>query len=228
MYHALHSSGHGDLYIIQDVAVPLSASTRFVDEYIETDFKQYPIWLCPLLQAPNSSPFSPRIMSPPAAEEDVDSSATGGDPQTMMLSFGVWGAGPLLQGGSHEDFVAANRRLEEKVHSLGGKKWLYAHTYYTEDEFWKVYDKPAYDKLREKYDATHLLDVYQKVRVKETWRDVQRREREEWGAWIRGKFWGVWPMSGVYGVFSLVFGKRDYLRRGAEKVTALREAKKVV
>src|SRR5579862_9837347 len=33
-------------------------------------------------------------------------------------------------------FVELNRKLEYKVQGIGGMKFMYAHTYYTEDEFW--------------------------------------------------------------------------------------------
>ena len=29
---------------------------------------------------------------------------------------------------------------------------LYSDAYYTEEEFWKIYDKAAYDTLKQKYD----------------------------------------------------------------------------
>jgi len=220
MYHAMHRSGHSSLYIIQDVAIPMSQSRAFVDTYLTPSFNQYPIWLCPLLQAPHSSPFSPRTISPPAPSSDTDS--TGHDPAKMLLSFGVWGEGPLLRGGTHADFVAANRELEAAVHGLGGKKWLYAHTYYTREEFWDSYDRPAYEALRSKYKAGHLPDVYDKVRVKDTWTEEQRRVKTEWGAWARERFWSIWPLSGVYGTISLVFGGKDYLRNRVKVATGER------
>jgi hypothetical protein len=80
-----------------------------------------------------------------------------------ILNVGVWGSGPL----SHPEFVAMNRRLERKVNELKGRKWLYAHAYYPEDEFWSIYDKTWYDKLRRKYHATTLPSVYEKTRVKD-------------------------------------------------------------
>lgn len=43
---------------------------------------------------------------------------------------------------------------------------LYAHAYYTEEEFWQVYDKGWYEKLREKYYANEIFPtVWQKVHV---------------------------------------------------------------
>ncbi|EAW07036.1 FAD binding domain protein [Aspergillus clavatus NRRL 1] len=54
------------------------------------------------------------------------------------------------------EFIAQNRRLKGKVHALGGKKWLYAHAYYTEDEFWPLYNRSENDRLRDRYHASYL------------------------------------------------------------------------
>lgn len=43
-------------------------------------------------------------------------------------------------------------------------KWLYAATYYTEEEFWDVYDRRSYEALRERYGAESLPSVWEKVR----------------------------------------------------------------
>ena len=58
-----------------------------------------------------------------------------------------------------------DRELEHKVRSLGGIKWLYAQGYYTQDEFWAIYDRKWYEAIREKYHATHLPSVYDKVNM---------------------------------------------------------------
>ncbi|KKY33163.1 putative fad binding domain-containing protein [Diaporthe ampelina] len=51
---------------------------------------------------------------------------------SMMLNIGVWGhEGTLDPSG----FVAKNRAIEDKVRSLGGKKWLYAHVYQPEADY---------------------------------------------------------------------------------------------
>jgi len=60
-----------------------------------------------------------------------------------------------------DTFVAKNRALEAQVAELGGRKWLYAHTYYTEDEF-----NGHRKKLRMKYWAGTPSAVYDKVKVK--------------------------------------------------------------
>ena len=101
-----------------------------------------------------------------------------------------------------------NRDLERKVSALNGRKWLYALTYHTEEEFWNIYDREKYNALREKYHATYLPTIYDKVKV-----NVEAEERmraSSWIAWVHAMFWSVWPLRGVYGVYKAV-GGGDYL-----------------
>lgn len=107
-----------------------------------------------------------------------------------MLNIGLWGYGPPR----HDDFVKANRDLEQKLRELGGMKWLYAQTYCTEKEFWEMYDKEWYDELREKYDATSLPSVYDKVKVEID--GLQEVENSSLGNSILQ----TWPISGFYGI----------------------------
>jgi delta24-sterol reductase len=60
--------------------------------------------------------------------------------------------------------VENNRMIEKKVADVGGLKWLYACNYYLEDEFWKIYDKGQYDRLRMKWKADRLPNVWEKVK----------------------------------------------------------------
>jgi len=56
-----------------------------------------------------------------------------------------------------------NRKIERKVGELGGIKSLYSDSYFTEDEFWSVYDRSAYAALKAKYDPQAALgDLYAK------------------------------------------------------------------
>ena len=87
-----------------------------------------------------------------------------------------------------------NLRLEWKLKELGGRKWLYARTYYIEEEFWSLYDREWYDALRVKYNATSLPSVYDKVRV-----DVEAEKKSvnaSWGLWLLT----FWPLGGLRGL----------------------------
>jgi len=57
-----------------------------------------------------------------------------------------------------------NRLIERKVRELGGIKSLYSDSYFAEDEFWQIYNRPAYAALKERYDPAGVLgDLYAKT-----------------------------------------------------------------
>lgn len=199
MYRAVHKSGLADYYMVQDVGVPFSRTVEF-QTWLDENFDIYPLWLCPL-----------RIR-----RDDPDSSyglhSKFSKPDTPdLMNFGVWG--PLK--GSRRHVVEMNRALERKVQQLDGKKWLYAHAYYTEEEFWAHYDRESYDSLREKYKATYLPSVYDKVKV-----DVDKEEAErkkDWRTRARAALGDVWPLRGLKGFVGAARGG-DYLM-GKKKTT---------
>jgi Delta24-sterol reductase len=163
-------------YIVHDLSLPYSGVDAFI-EYVEKELKIWPLWLCPLppIEAPT---FHPSTSEP------------GGKEAQPMLNVGVWGLGPT----DLDAFIKANRDLEAKVKELGGRKVLYSHTYYTEDEFWGIYGRDWYDALRKKYDATTLPTAYDKVRV-----DVDREKNRKG---LFSKLAVAWPFAGLVGVLS--------------------------
>lgn len=193
MYHALHQSGFSSQYIIQDVGIPYPGAADF-SKYLDEEWGYYPIWLCPLKTNGQSTD---------EVQNQLYRKTACLLPETM-LNFGVWGPGPR----DRMKFVEWNRRFEQKVTDLGGVKWLYAHAYYTEDEFNDIYDRKAYDALRTKYNATHLPSVYDKVKVDFT--AEQKALKESLAVWLLALFWSIWPLSGLYGVYKAVIGG-DYL-----------------
>lgn len=116
----------------------------------------------------------------------------------LMLNIGLWGDGPA----SKEEALVKNRALEVKLRELGGMKWLYAHTYYDEKDFWGQFNRQWYEDLRKKYNATGLMSVWEKVYV-----DVEAetsREKQK-GLWERLKT--VWPIGGFYGIRKAILSK---------------------
>lgn len=198
MYHALHQSGLSSKYIIQDVAIPYKNTEEFMD-YLDVQFTHYPLWLCPIKQSGNL---------PNATHTLKTQSKTQKELPDFMLNFGVWGPGPT----DRKEFISWNRSFEHKVHELGGQKWLYAHTYYTESEFNEIYNTASYHELRKKYHAGYLPTVYDKVKV-----DFEKEEREQreemakgWWTWFCVVFWSLWPFQGLFGVWA-AFRGGDYL-----------------
>ena len=207
MYRALHASGYSRRYIIQDVAVPLNHAEEFFT-FIDKSYGIYPLWICPLKQGTQKS-FHPLIghssrlsdLSGDAGEKNAGKDGREGG-EEISLNFGIWGPGSL----DWHKFVDENRRLENKVRELGGLKWLYAHTFYTEDEFWQIYDRKWYDAMREKYHATSLPSVYEKVRVSFSKKNLQCMSENR----LVRALWDVWPTSALYGVYKALFD-RNYL-----------------
>lgn len=189
MYTALHASGQSKRCIIQDLALPLSTAEKFV-EYTGTELGIWPLWLCPLKRSPQPTMH-------PYTKDSND----------MMLNIGVWGFGP----NDRSEFVAAERGLEAKLRELGGMKWLYAQTYYSEPEFWSMFDRKWYDGLREKFGATTLPSAYEKVKAKSGDEEKKVSLREKW------------PWAGFYGIWKAIQSKTYLDARKASWRTWIKE-----
>jgi Delta24-sterol reductase len=140
MYDALQASGASQEFIIQDLALPAEQAVPFM-QYIDKAFGIYPLWLCPLLPETNSPLLSSNL------------------PAQSVINIGVWGH----YSKSYDKVVAANKKLEARLKELHGKKWLYAYAYYSEEQFWDMYDKEWYLSLRRKYHAETLPTLYDKT-----------------------------------------------------------------
>ncbi|KAK0713624.1 hypothetical protein B0T26DRAFT_742216 [Lasiosphaeria miniovina] len=187
LFRALQGGGPSMSFrgVVQDVALPYAAAADFVD-YAAAELAVWPLWLCPLRAAAQPT-FHPSCCPQP------------------MLNIGVWGAAS----GDLATFVRQNRALEAKLTRLGGRKVLYAHTYYSEDEFWALYDRAWYDGLRAKYQATTLPSIYDKVHVDVAGLMARRGQGgRRSAAWVR-QLADVWPVPGLAGIFRAI-RSRDY------------------
>ncbi|KAH7629749.1 hypothetical protein B0T09DRAFT_399301 [Sordaria sp. MPI-SDFR-AT-0083] len=197
MYRALHGSGESARFVVQDIAMPFETSEEFVN-YTSSSLGIWPLWLCPLKRrAPPT--FHPHTTRPGTSPGPADESKQ----DNMMLNIGVWGWGP----DKPAEFVAKNIELEEKVHELGGMKWFYAHTYYQQEKFWKMYGGKAwYDALRKKYNAEHLPTVWDKIHVDA---DKAGKKQRHW-------LLATKPVGGFYGIWKSIQSKDYFLHRKAE------------
>jgi hypothetical protein len=118
------------------------------------------------------------------------------------INVGVWGPYPS----SETEFMQANREIEAKMRELGGLKWLYSRVFYTEEEWWQVYDKQTYDALRQKFDAMSLPSIWDKVK--------DRGRKEEYGKGLKGISKRIVNgnafLSGLYGIYKAIRGG-DYM-----------------
>lgn len=147
-YHALHKSGLANEYVVQDFGIPSSTVAQFV-QFVNDTLPELQIFLAPCKTAREiglTSRFNPRVAE--VADERI-------------FAVGVYGRGPA----DPEAFYELNRKLELRSAELLGAKLLYARTYYTEDEFWTIYDKDVYHEMRKKYRAETLPTVFDKLKA---------------------------------------------------------------
>ena len=129
--------------VIQDILIPIDQASAFLSFLDETSPLK-PIWICPSYSPPNeksSFHFCPL--------------KTG----QLYLDFGFWGSIP-----SSEPPGYYNRKIEEMTVLLGGLKSLYSSSFYTQNEFWSIYNEPLYNTLKAKYDSGKRLPLlYNKI-----------------------------------------------------------------
>jgi FAD/FMN-containing dehydrogenase len=128
--------------IIQDVELPLDRTAEFLDFFFR-EIPIQPVWLCPLRQRPGRTWPLYKL-----------------DPDTTYVNAGFWSSLPLPPG-AEEGFH--NRKIEQTVTDLGGRKSLYSTSYYSPEEFWSYYGGNEYREIKERYDPEgRLLDLYAK------------------------------------------------------------------
>lgn len=143
LYKLLHATNLSQEYFLQDFGLPQERALDFL-HYLTNTLGIFPLWLCPLKTGRQAK----------LAHNYLDTAG--------VLNIGVWGQGK----GNFSDFRERNRALEAYVQQLGGRKMLYAHAYYTREEFWKIYDAAWYTRLRKQFHADLVFpDVYEKTKV---------------------------------------------------------------
>jgi FAD/FMN-containing dehydrogenase len=129
--------------VIQDVDIPLERAAEFL-EFFHSEVGILPIWICPI-RAPI-----------PGAGATLYPLPVG----TVSINFGFW---DVVTTRVARPAGFCNRRIERKVRELGGIKSLYSDSYFTPEEFWAIYDRPAYLALKARYDPDgRLPDLYAK------------------------------------------------------------------
>jgi FAD/FMN-containing dehydrogenase len=128
--------------VIQDVEIPVERLAEFL-EFFHAEIGISPVWLCPLkLRGDRTWPLYPLR------------------PDELYVNVGFWATVPLEPGdpdGTH------NRLIEDKVTELNGHKSLYSTSFYSQDEFWRLYNGDAYRKMKSEYDHDDRLpDLYAK------------------------------------------------------------------
>jgi FAD/FMN-containing dehydrogenase len=127
--------------VIQDVEVPVAAVPSFL-EWFDAEVGMRPVWLCPLRTTRDWPSYPLR-------------------PQETYVNLGFWGT-VVVPADAPEGLV--NRRIEAKVHELGGHKSLYSEAFYDAETFADLYRTDVLDAVRAVHDPEERLSsLYEKA-----------------------------------------------------------------
>ncbi len=147
LYRGLRVTNISQEYLIQDYCLP---SDNFEKMYqaIDKQLGFYPLWVLAIKPGDKSFLSSGYIKT------------------NLIFNVGAYGKLPASPGKA----IKINIRFEKLLQKLGGRKVFYAHSYYSEKDFWDIYDRKQYDHIREKYFASTIFpNIYDKIVVTSTY-----------------------------------------------------------
>ncbi len=131
--------------VIQDVEIPIEQAARFA-RFLQKEVGIKPVWICPVAAHDPSLSFALYPM----------------DSRRLYVNFGFWDVVKTV----YEDGYF-NKAIEAKVRELDGHKSLYSSSYYSREEFGRLYNESGYRRLKTRYDPTgKLKDLYEKCVLK--------------------------------------------------------------
>ena len=126
--------------------MPIDRLAEFLD-FFHREVGIEPVWVCPLKQRDPNAIW-------PLYEFD---------PEVLYVNVGFWSTVALPEGVSPDE-GRVNRRIEEIVTNLDGRKSLYSTAFYDRESFFSIYGGSAYGELKTRFDpAGRLLGLYEKV-----------------------------------------------------------------
>lgn len=131
--------------IVQDFCMPESTVNDLLYELLDSP-GIFPLWICPIKGTKAPQVFAPHLI--PKEEQG-----------SHFINIGVYGMPATCK-----PIKELTAHLEQRVNFYQGRKVLYSESCYTEDEFWKIYSREIYEKLRAKTSAEKVWhDITDKV-----------------------------------------------------------------
>jgi FAD/FMN-containing dehydrogenase len=126
----------GSPTIILDTFVPISKVPAFFDWY-EKEFGFFPLWCVPYKRTRDYAWLAPGFYA--------------GMNDELFLDLAIYGMKQPKDGRNY------HKLMEDKLLELGGMKTLIAHNYYSESDFWKIYNRKNYDAVKARTDPKNLF-----------------------------------------------------------------------
>jgi len=128
--------------VILDIFLPFSKLAEFLEWY-ERELDYFPLWMVPYKRVHDY--------------EWLDESFYSELKDQLFIDIAIYGM-------KQPPGKNVHRMIEEKLRELGGIKTLISHNYYSRDEFWSIWNKRNYDRVKAITDPSNLFrDLYAKT-----------------------------------------------------------------
>jgi len=128
--------------VIVDVFLPFSQAPAFL-AWWERELGHFPLWMVPYKRVHDY--------------EWLDDSFYARMEDELFLDLAIYGM-------KQPPGKNVHRMIEEKLRELGGIKTLISHNYYSRDEFWSIWNKRNYDRVKAITDPSNVFrDLYAKT-----------------------------------------------------------------
>jgi len=121
--------GHRFETFIQDAEVPAHQAAEFIEWFHRNITDHRPLTIGAVIPYSPTAKFTLFPMNP----------------KETYMNIGYYASVP-----TEKEDGYYNRLFEKKLIQLGAKKMMYSASHYTKEEFWQIFNKEAYDKLKKK------------------------------------------------------------------------------
>ncbi|MGH2691779.1 MAG: hypothetical protein ACRDHM_04680, partial [Actinomycetota bacterium] len=129
--------------VVCDYFIPAGRIPEFYEWYLR-EMPYFPLWVVPY-RVPQVYPWL----------SDEHAGRFEGDLFVDLAVYGMRNEDPKLD---------RSQQLEEKTYELGGIKTLISRNHYSPERFWSIYNKPNYEKAKERLDPNGVFpDLYEKL-----------------------------------------------------------------
>lgn len=137
--------------VVQDALVPIRLMREGI-EMFHREFECYPLWMC----AHKTFRTEPQGMLRPSRPELSEE---------MFVDIGAWQVPRFVKRKEPWNGRDAVRKMEAWLREHHSYQCLYAVTEQTRGEFWRMFDRSLYERVRAKYGAEGaFMDVFDKVK----------------------------------------------------------------
>jgi hypothetical protein len=128
--------------ITLDVFVPMGKVAEFMAWY-QREFAYFPLWCVPYR----------RVQHYPWLSDEFYARTS----ETLFLDLAIYGM--RQRKGKNQHAI-----MEQKLLEIGGLKTLISHNYFSETDFWRIFNKRAYDEVKAVTDPGNIFrDLYTKT-----------------------------------------------------------------